>query len=147
MSIRNCTRCGRLFTGLEDVCPTCSAREQEEFERVRSYLSRHHGATIAEVSGQTGVAVAQIYRWVRAGRLKVSTEQLGGALRCERCGEPIESGRFCRRCLGEVLGEIRRVVATAPPSRAQAGPVVDVTGSGDRQAKVHTREDVKRRFG
>lgn len=147
VAIKNCARCGRLFTGVDDVCPACLAEEQEEFDRVRAYLIRHRNASVAEVSAQTGVAVTQIHRWVRAGRLKVSPEQLGGGLRCERCGAPIDSGRFCRKCLGELARALRQVANAAPPAEEPAPPTAEQPKPRRTKPKVHTRDDVKRRFG
>lgn len=147
VAIKNCARCGRLFTGVDDICPACLAEEQEEFDRVRAYLISHRNASVAEVSAQTGVAVAQIHRWVRAGRLKVSPEQLGGGLRCERCGAPIDSGRFCRKCLGELAGELRRAVKAALPAEEPALPAAEEPKARRTKPRVYTRDDVKRRFG
>lgn len=150
VAIKNCPRCGRLFAGVEDVCPSCLAKEHEEFEKVRSYLAEHRNASVTEVSGETGVAVAQIHRWVRAGRLKLTSEQLGDTLRCERCGAPIERGRFCPTCLGELAREIRRAAAGPPaegPATAPLRPPKEAAGKEGKRPRVHTKEDIERRFG
>lgn len=147
VAIKNCARCGRLFTGVDEVCPTCLAEEQEEFERVRTYLTRNRNASVAEVSAQTGVAIPQIHRWVRAGRLKVSLDQLGEALRCERCGLPIDSGRFCPSCLEQLARDLRRAAGSAPPAREPTAPLAQEAPSRGTKPKVHTKDDVKRRFG
>lgn len=144
MAVKNCARCGRLFSGIDDVCPVCREQEQAEFERVKAYLTEKPGAAVAEVSAQTGVAVAQIHRWVRAGRLKLTQEQLGGSLRCQRCGAPIDHGRFCPSCVEQLSRELSR--AAAPP-RAEGEPERPGPAGGVRKARVHTRDDVKRRFG
>lgn len=159
MGLRNCERCGRLFSGTDSVCPDCYERERDEFDRVREYLARHRGATVAEVSSQTGVSIQRIHRWAREGRLQVTQEQLGAALRCERCGVPIDGGRFCPRCLSELASEIRRasagragghegagaVEAPAPPVRSGEGQEPPVAPGERHRVKVHVIDHVRRR--
>lgn len=154
VAIKNCARCARLFTGVEEICPTCLSQEQEEFEKVKEYLAGHGNATVVEVSSRTGVEIAQIHRWLRAGRLKMTLEQLQGALRCERCGAPIDSGRFCPRCLSELNREISRAATRGRPDEPPQPGAPDKRPEpaqkpepARRQAKVHTIGDVKRRFG
>lgn len=151
MSLRNCERCGRLFSGTELICPQCREDERAEFDKVREYLSQHRGATVAEVSSATGVSVQRIQRWAREGRLQVTLEQLGSALRCERCGVPIDAGRFCGRCLGELALEIRRASSepAGPGPSGRSGEAGRPTGGplGHRPAKMHVINQVRRRRG
>ncbi len=151
MSLRNCERCGRLFSGTELICPQCREDERAEFDKVREYLSRHRGATVAEVSSATGVGVQRIQRWAREGRLQVTPEQLGSTLRCERCGEPIDAGRFCGRCLGELALEIRRAsgepTGSGPSSRSGEAARPPAGPQGRRPARVHVINQVRRRRG
>ncbi|MBE3598864.1 MAG: MerR family transcriptional regulator [Limnochordaceae bacterium] len=148
MGIRNCERCGRVFTGVDVVCPACTSREEEEFERVRAYLADHPAAMVAEVSLQTQVEVREIYRWVRSGRLRMTLEQLEGALRCERCGAPIDTGRFCPKCLSEIRQSLRQAVQKEPEPRAPVEPRAPrpAEPKSRRPPKVHTADDVRRRF-
>ncbi|HEY8425241.1 MAG TPA: hypothetical protein VIK73_04410 [Limnochordales bacterium] len=146
MGVKNCARCGRLFTGFDEICPICAGEEQAEFDRVRAYLARRPGATVAEVSAQTGVAVSQIHRWVRVGRLSLTAEQLGEELYCQRCGTPIDRGRFCPACAEQLARELSKA-ARPDAGMAQAEPPPSDWAAGSKKPRVHTRDDVKRRFG
>ncbi|NLG69715.1 MAG: hypothetical protein GX496_09190 [Firmicutes bacterium] len=146
MGVKNCARCGRLFTGVDEICPSCAGQEQAEFDQVRAYLGRHPGATVAEVSAQTGVAVAQIHRWVREGRLRLTAEQLGEELHCQRCGTPIDHGRFCPACLEQLARELSHAARPDAGKPPPGAPASDRTG-GSKKPRLHTRDDVKRRFG
>lgn len=151
--IRNCDRCGRVFSGVDTICPACHATERDEFDRVKAYVEANPSSMVVEVGLQTGVDLAQIYRWVRAGRLKMTVQQLGGAIVCERCGNPISTGRFCANCLAELTDAIRKA---SRESSAGSGPALaDQTPSPPPERKppasrdrprVYTAEDVRRRF-
>lgn len=110
MQLRNCVRCGALFasTGTA-LCRDCTKQEHEEFETVRAYLKEHRNAPLVEVSQATGVSVSKILEYVRQGRLTVGRPGEGG-LTCERCGEPITTGRLCPRCAKTLEMELRSAV-------------------------------------
>ncbi|HAA64542.1 MAG TPA: MerR family transcriptional regulator, partial [Thermoanaerobacter sp.] len=57
MEIRNCKRCGRLYTytGI-DLCPVCYRQDEEDFMKVRDYLDTHPSATMLEISQNTQVS-------------------------------------------------------------------------------------------
>lgn len=81
MQPRNCRRCGRLFLSAGPVvCPGCLAAEEEEFDRVRSYLLEHPGANLDQVARGTGLSPATVLRYLQQGRLQAagSREEAGG---------------------------------------------------------------------
>lgn len=115
--VRNCPRCGRVFfVRSRDICPSCVAEEEEQFERVRRFLRESPGATLEEVEEATGVPADVILSFLRQGRLIV-TDGLRGVLVCQRCGVPIDEGYLCSRCSGELAREVDRAV-TSPEERA-----------------------------
>lgn len=121
MDLRNCERCGRpfLFVG-QHLCDACLDEEEEAFNRVRSYLAEHPGASLDETVEATGVERKEILRFLRQGRLQV--EGMGQALvACQRCGQPIPSGRFCSRCAALLEGILQAAVA-ADPAVPAGGP-------------------------
>lgn len=61
MEIRNCKRCGRLYTytGI-DLCPECYRQDEEDFIKVRDYLDAHPSATMLEISRNTQVSTKKI---------------------------------------------------------------------------------------
>ncbi len=102
MDIRNCKKCGKIYT--YDGFPTCQAcrKEQEAaFQKVKEYLHEFPGASVAEVESSTGVETKDIMEFLRQGRLEMDPSS-SIALSCERCGAKILTGRFCERCSQEM---------------------------------------------
>lgn len=105
--VRNCRRCKKIFmfvTGPQ-LCDACKKLEEEEFERVRSFLKEFPGATIQEVARETDVPTQQIYKYLKEGRLEVA-ENSPIALQCENCGVRVKSGRFCINCSKKLANEM-----------------------------------------
>lgn len=97
--IRYCKGCRKIFQYVSGpvLCPVCKKIDDEEYEKVRTFLRDFPGANMREVSDNTGVSPNKISRWLRDGRLEVS-EDSPVALNCEKCGVRIRSGRFCVEC-------------------------------------------------
>lgn len=97
--IKYCKVCRKMFqyvTGPQ-LCPACKKIDEEEFEKVRTFLRDFPGANMKEVADNTGVSPNKINRWLKEERLEVS-EGSPVALNCENCGVRIRSGRFCVEC-------------------------------------------------
>lgn len=99
MEVMNCRSCGRLFNYLSgiQVCPNCKLKAEEKYEKVKQYIMDNPGATMQETSEATEVSRRQIEIWVREERLAFSSAA-GSEIGCERCGVPIATGKFCRKC-------------------------------------------------
>lgn len=109
MDVRNCKRCGKIFTyrGFP-VCQECINEDERDFKEVRDYLDDHPGASTMEVSAQTGIDVKTITRFLREGRLEAEGITLVDSdLSCEKCGKPIGSGRYCDDCLKKIQAELK----------------------------------------
>ncbi|MCL2461462.1 MAG: MerR family transcriptional regulator [Defluviitaleaceae bacterium] len=99
MQVKNCPRCGRLFTEIKSpICPECEKAEEDAFQRVREYIDENEMSTLQEISDAAGVSPKKIMQYIKDGRLEIS-KGMSGALRCENCGKPISKGRFCDKCL------------------------------------------------
>lgn len=110
-NVRNCKRCGRVFTYTgKSICMNCLEEEQQDFEKVRDYLFKHHNSSTIEVSEATEVEVKVITRFLREGRLESEGLKLAeeDGLTCEKCDRPIGSGRFCETCLKEMQEGFQR---------------------------------------
>lgn len=105
--VKNCRKCKKIFmwTNGPQICQACLKLEEEEFDKVRVFLRDFPGATINEVSAATEVDTQLIYRFLKEGRLEV-TSSSPIALQCETCGVRISSGRFCVGCSKKLATEM-----------------------------------------
>ena len=136
MEIRNCKRCGKLHYGTGRVCPEWLKKEEEKFDFVKKYLKENPASSLIKVSDETGVTVPEIERFLRDGRLEV-TSGMGDFLKCTKCGSPIKTGRYCPECEKKVVDNVKTVyktvVATNPtPDGKKSGPRMH-TKFGDRK--------------
>lgn len=107
--IRNCPRCGKIFTYISrPICNNCMELEENEFKVVKEYIYDNPGASISEVAHETGVSVEKIMRFLREERLEISSENSNLMLECERCGRAIKSGRFCENCKVQMNKDFKR---------------------------------------
>jgi len=86
-----------MYSTGPQICDACKKLEDEEYEKVRTFVRDFPGATVQEVSKETEVPTHLIYRFLKEGRLEVS-ESSPIALQCENCGSRIKCGRFCITC-------------------------------------------------
>lgn len=109
MSNYECVRCHRLFerVALEEVCPVCYPIEEREFDSIREYLAAHPGATSSELVSELNVSIKSIKRYLKEERLEIIGDNKG-FIRCELCGTPINSGRFCGNCYKEGIAQRRK---------------------------------------
>lgn len=110
MDLRNCSKCNRIFayTGSE-LCSRCAKSDENDFKKVKDYLYDNPGATIIEVSKETGIDEKKILRYLRESRIEIREED-NLLLDCERCGAPIRMGRFCESCVAKMQKEFSSVL-------------------------------------
>ncbi|MFW6386512.1 MAG: TIGR03826 family flagellar region protein [Bacillota bacterium] len=103
--IKNCPKCGKLFSydGVSKLCEVCREEEETKFQKVKEYLWDNPNATIEEVHEETGVERERIIKFIREDRLIAEGLEITFELECERCGTPIQSGRFCERCKQDLV--------------------------------------------
>lgn len=102
-----CEKCGgkMLFKGVgEYQCESCREVAFDDYGKVRGYIEHHHGATVAEVSEETGVAKSRIRELLREERIEVAPTSTV-FLKCEKCGTNILSGRYCTECVKKLTME------------------------------------------
>lgn len=98
MEVRNCKLCGKLFNYVDSpICPSCVKDMEKKFDQVKEYIYDHPGAGIREVSEENDVSQSMIKRWIKEERLSFS-EDSQVTFSCEKCGEPIRTGRYCKKC-------------------------------------------------
>jgi len=105
--LKNCSKCGKLFNyvGGITVCLTCKNEDEADFKRIKKYLYENPGASISQVSSDLKMTVKKIKRFLREGRLEVIGDNGIPVLHCEKCGEPIKTGRFCDECSQNISKE------------------------------------------
>lgn len=110
MDIRNCRRCGRVYSydGF-NICPKCRRDDEADFQKVKKYIEENPSANIKEISDETEVDSKKIIEFLKEGRLEVRDEN-NLLLSCERCGKPIKTGRFCDKCTLEMQREFKQAI-------------------------------------
>ena len=103
MAVRSCPRCRSLFqyTSGDPICQKCKDLEEREFQVVRKFVRDNPKSTISETSKETHVSTKLIVKFIKQDRLQVSPES-PMVVECERCGEMIKSGKFCKACAKEL---------------------------------------------
>lgn len=121
MEIKTCKECGRMFNSYTmsvTLCPVCTRKLEEKFKVVKDYIRDNKDENIATVAKECDVPLKAIHKWIREGRLIMS----GGEdfeLTCESCGEPIETGRWCKTCQKKMMNELSDVSAAMGDSLKQ----------------------------
>jgi flagellar operon protein (TIGR03826 family) len=112
-NIRNCRRCGKLYSyiGGTPICPSCREKDEEDFKRIKEYLYENPGATLSEVANTLEISVEKIKRFLREGRLEIVGDDGNMFLECENCGKAIKTGRFCEQCGRNIQDELKSAAA------------------------------------
>lgn len=123
MEMRNCKKCGRVFSSFGDkICPDCKREEDELFTKVKDYIYDHPHASIKEVAEETEVEEEIILRFMREGRIEVADDSLS-TLTCEKCGVAIRTGRYCVDCQKKLVGGLSAAMELSKKSQ-YTGPVM-----------------------
>lgn len=127
--IRNCRRCGKVYTylGGPPLCQACKQLDEEDFKRVKDYLYKNPGASISHISNTLEISVEKIKRFLKEGRLEITDNEGNLFLECERCGKAIKSGRLCDDCEKE-LEHGFKTAASQISSKAQSEARKGYTG-------------------
>ena len=125
--VLSCKICGRIFQSMgASYCPVCAEEMDKAFTLVKEYLYSHENATVLDIVEATGVTEKFVLYFLKEGRLNV--EETDASLRCEDCGRPIPSGRYCSTCREKLANALSSVV-----SKEKDSPVLSA------QAKMHAK--------
>ncbi len=117
--VRQCRECRRLFQSLgSNICPECAEELDRCFKVVKSYLYDHPDANVFEISTETGVAEKMVLNFLKEGRLAIN--EADSILLCERCGIPVSTGRYCRKCQEQLEDALNGALKTDPAKRTEA---------------------------
>lgn len=133
MSVKNCTRCGRMFQseGPSKLCARCVDNDEEDFKVVREYVYDNPNSSIPQVAEDTGVSEEKILKYLRQGKL-ILKDELSMVLDCERCGKPIKSGRYCDSCTQEMSRGLKSA-AEKTAQNIQQKPAANARGMFTKQ--------------
>lgn len=120
MDVRNCKRCRKIFNyiGGQPLCPQCKEELEKKFQEVKAFVQEHKNISVAEVAKECEVEESQIHQWVKEERLMFSSGINIGIV-CEKCGEPIETGRFCGRCKVNMINDLSEAGRRPAPEPAK----------------------------
>lgn len=98
--VRNCKRCGKIYSYIGGVplCPACKEQDEQDFQRVKNYLYDNPGASMSVISNELKIGVDKIKRFLKEGRLEILGDDGNVVLECEGCGKAIKTGRYCDAC-------------------------------------------------
>lgn len=109
MDIRNCKRCGKMYSymGGIPICGECKQKDEEDFIKVRKYLYDKPGTSMHQISEDCEVSIEKITRFLKEGRLEIR-EGSNIILECEGCGRSIKTGRLCPNCSKQLERDMSR---------------------------------------
>ena len=137
MNLGNCPRCGRLYAmGFRDICVDCVKEIEAEYKSCADYLRETRGASMQEVADATGVAVRQIIKFIREGRISIA-DAPNMSYPCEVCGIPIRENNMCDSCRARLTKELKSA------TQDDAGGPYD---SSRRQGHTYQAVDKLRKF-
>ena len=120
MNLRNCARCGKMFNYVAGpaICEPCKKAVEEDFQKVKQYIQDNPSASLKQISEDNEVTTKQIQQWIREERLMFSKDSPIQLL-CEKCGEPITTGRFCAKCKTSMANNLNNTFAKPKPALQQ----------------------------
>jgi hypothetical protein len=119
-----------MFTsvGGKGVCQNCEKAEEEDFKKVKEFISDNGMANLDTIVKETEVPLKRITKFIREGRLEIS-QGLRDAFRCASCGAPIATGKFCEKCFVSMKTELTESLRPQDPNRSGK---MHLGGSGRR---------------
>ena len=105
--LRNCKKCNRLFSSVEGsmLCSRCNVNVDDGFIRFREDIYDNPASSITDVSKGTSVSSDIILKWIRDGRIVLAENS--SISFCQRCGSPMDGGRFCGKCVKELADGLK----------------------------------------
>ena len=129
MNIIQCTFCKKPFTSIGGkICPDCLEQIDKDFITVRDYIYEHKHSNIDKIAEETEVKKQVIIHLLKEGRLIIDSPDGDGLLLCEACKKPINTGRMCKECMGQVTSTMDKNVTTNKKPAAKA-PEQNIKGS------------------
>lgn len=120
MAIKKCKGCGSIFDGITPYCSRCMQEIDYRYKNVRDYLYENPDETVDQVSEATGTPKWMIVYYLRDGRLNV--KDASGYIRCEQCGKPLTTGRYCPDCMVKIEKKMQGATIKRKDNKGEEGP-------------------------
>ena len=117
------------YIGGPTICDPCKKALEDDFQKVKKYIEENPRASLKQIAEDNEVTSKQIQQWIREERLMFSKDSPLQLL-CEKCGEPIQTGRFCAKCKNSMANNLNNSFAKPKPQLQQ--PVKKDTKAGMR---------------
>ena len=117
--VKNCPHCGKLFADYgAHMCRDCEDKMREKEAEVVNYVRDHPKAKVLEITEATGCSEQLIKKLIREGRF----EQVGVKMTypCEKCGEPIITGKLCQNCQEKIRNDLQATQSKAVAAKQMA---------------------------
>ena len=106
MDYKYCARCKKLYTiGSTKLCSQCLKDLDECMKTIKTYLDKNPRASVNIIAKDTEVSERDIFYLLKNERLELTEAQLV----CDKCGVPIEKGKYCEECQREMEKEFSDV--------------------------------------
>ena len=115
MNVKNCRRCKRLFNYIagQQICPACKEELEQIFQKVKEFVREHADASVRNVAKEFQISEEQVHQWIKEERLIFSEPSIAG-IRCEICGEPIATGKYCEKCRANTINSLNSLLPKEP---------------------------------
>lgn len=111
----------------QPICEECKKAVEDDFQKVKSYLSENPQASLKQISDDNGVKLNQIKEWIREERLMFDKDS-PIQLTCEKCGAPIQTGRLCAKCKNNMANNLTDAFQKEAPQPKVQPPKDDKGG-------------------
>ena len=65
MEFKKCRRCGCFFTSPEQVCPSCTPKDQFEMSKLRGYIQEGNiTSSLTNLANSTGISLKNLNRYL-----------------------------------------------------------------------------------
>ena len=94
----------RMFLYIEDTkMYLFGEKEEDDFAKVKEFLWDKVSSSVDAVHEKTGVSKERIIQFIRQGRILAAGLEVEILLACERCGQSIAEGQYCKECRDQLI--------------------------------------------
>lgn len=135
-----CDACGgkMIYKGTgEYECAKCRKLMLDDYGKVKRYMDEHGTSSLMILGRETGVSKDVLEYLIEDGVLTMPEEEDTGR-KCAKCGNPIESGRYCKSCMAELANGL----ASAFSDTENKKPVQE-TKNKSSAARMHLNRRIR----